>query len=108
MIDIVVPVHKKESKNLIKNVRLISFFPIFTKFLRDQFLTRCFTKINYSYSQSGFIPGDSCVSQLPSLTHEIYKSVNCHPPTDVRGTFIDISKVFAKVWQESLTFKLKI
>ena len=41
--------------------------------------------------QSGFIPGDSCVSHLFSITHEIYK----------------ISKAFDKVWHEGLIFKLK-
>ena len=54
-----------------------------------------------------FIPGDSCVSQVLSITHEIYKSFNCHPPTDMRGTFLDISKAFDKVWHEGLIFKLK-
>ena len=57
--------------------------------------------------QSGFIPGDSCVSQLLSITHEIYQSFDCHPPADIRGTFLDISKAFDKVWHEGLIFKLK-
>ena len=57
--------------------------------------------------QSRFIPGDSCVSQLLSITHEVYQSFDCRPPTDVRGTFLDISKAFDKVWNEGLIFKLK-
>ena len=57
--------------------------------------------------QSGFIPGDSCVSQLLSITHEIYKRFDCNPPTYMRGTFLDISKAFDKVWHEGLIFKLK-
>ena len=107
----VVPIHKKESKNLIKNYRPINLLPIFSKvferlvfntlfnfFLQNKLFTPC---------QSGFIPGDSCVSQLLSITHEIYKSFDCHPPTDMRGTFLDISKAFDKVWHEGLIFKLK-
>ena len=39
--------------------------------------------------------------------HEIYKSFDCHPPTKIRGTFLDISKAFYKVWHEDLIFKLK-
>ena len=57
--------------------------------------------------QSGFLPGNSCVSQLLSITHEIYKSFNCHLPTDIRSTFLDISKAFDKVLHVGLIFKLK-
>ena len=57
--------------------------------------------------ESGFISGDSCVSHLFSITHEIYKSFDCHPPTDMRLNFLDISKAFDKVWREGLIFKLK-
>ena len=57
--------------------------------------------------QSGFISSNSCVAQLLSVTHEIYKSFNCNSPTDTRGIFRDISKDFDKVWYEGLIFKLK-
>ena len=50
---------------------------------------------------------DSCALQLLSITHEIYKSFDYHPPTDMRGTFLDISKAFDKVWHEGLIYKLK-
>ena len=74
----VVPIHKRDSKNLIKNYRPISLLPIFSKvferlifnslfyyFIQNKLFTEC---------QSGFIPGDLCVPQLLSITHEIYKS----------------------------------
>ena len=41
-----------------------------------------------SQNQSGFKPGDSCINQLISITHEIYQS-------------------FEKVWHEGLIYKLK-
>ena len=107
----VVPINKKEQKNLIKNYRPISLLSIFSKvferlvfnmlfnfFLQNKLFTPC---------QSGFIPSDSCVSQLLPAIHEIYKSFDCHPPTDMRGTFLDISEVFDKVWHLGLIFKLK-
>ena len=47
------------------------------------------------------------VSQLLSITHEMYKSFNCDPLTDMRGTFLDISKTFDKFWHKSLMFKSK-
>ena len=56
-------------------------------------------------SQSGFLPGDSCMSQLLSITHEIYESFDCNLET--RGSFLDISKAFDRVWHEGLLFKLK-
>ena len=102
---------KKESKNLIKSYRPISLIPLFSNvferlvfnalfnfFLQNKLFTPC---------QSGFIRGDSYVSQLQPVTHEIYQSFDCHPPTDIKGTFLDISKAFDKVWYEGLTFKLE-
>ena len=41
-----------------------------------------------SSNQSGFKPGDSCVNQLVSITHEIYKSFD--EGHGVRGVFLDI------------------
>ena len=48
-----------------------------------------------SSSQSDFKPGNSCVNQLVSITHEIYKSF--YEGHEVRGVFLDISKAFYKV-----------
>ena len=49
--------------------------------------------------------GDSCVSQLLSIIYD--ESVDCIPPVDVRGTFLDISKAFDKVWHDCLMLKLQ-
>ena len=49
-----------------------------------------------SSNQSGFKAGDSCINQLLSITHEIYKSFD--DGYEVRGVFLDISKAFDKVW----------
>ena len=48
--------------------------------------------------------GDSCVNQLVSITHEIYKSLD--EDHKVRGVFLDISKAFYKVWHDGIIFKL--
>ena len=46
--------------------------------------------------------------QLLSITHEIYKSYDVNPSLEVRGVFLDISKVFDRVWYDGLLYKLKL
>ena len=108
---IVVPINKKESKNLNKNYRPISLLPIFSKVFQRLVFNVLFNfhlqnKL-FTPCQPGFIPGDSCVSPLLSVTPEIYQSFNCHTPANIRGTFLDIAKAFDKVWLEGLVFQLK-
>ena len=95
----VVPAHKK--KKLVKNYRPISLLPIYGKIFervtfKDLFnyphKNELFTKCH-----SGFLPGDSCISQLLSIVHDINSSFDCDPTLDVRGIFLDISKAFDKV-----------
>ena len=68
----VVPVHKKESKNILKNYRPISLLPVCGKIFE-----KCIYNSLYSYLesnnilskfQSGFRKGDSCISQLLAIT----------------------------------------
>ena len=63
-----IPVHKKDSKNILKNYRPISLLPICGKIFE-----KCIFNTLYSYfesndilskHQSGFRKGDSCISQL--------------------------------------------
>ena len=57
-----------------------------------------------SSSQSGFKPGDSCINQLLSITHEIYISFD--EGLDVWSVFLDISKALDKVSHDGIIFKL--
>ena len=98
----VIPIYKKESKNIVKNYQPVSLLPIFAKislffhFYENKLFTEC---------QSGFLPGDSCVSQLLSIVHEIQSSFDSS--LEVRAVFLDISKAFDKAWHPGLLFKLK-
>ena len=96
---------------MIKNYRTISLLPIFSKILKRLIFNSMFNFFRqnniFTKRQSGFIPGDSCVTQLLSITHEIYQSFDCSLTRDVKRVFFDISKAFHKIWHEGLLFKLQ-
>ena len=103
--------NKTESKNILKNYRPISLLPVSGKKFE-----KCIYNSLYSYlesndilskSQSGFRKGDSCISQLLAITHEIYYNFDAYPSLETRGVFLDISKAFDRVWHEGLLYKLK-
>ena len=58
-----------------------------------------------SQHQSSFKPGDSCINQLLSISHEIYQSFD--EGFDASSVFLDISKAFHKVCHDGLVLKLK-
>ena len=77
----VVPVHKKESKNILKNYRPISLLPVCGK----RFEKCIYNSLSYlesndilSKSQSGFRKGDSCISQMLAITHELYSNFHAY------------------------------
>ena len=107
----IIPVHKKNDKQLVKNYRPISLLPIFGKI----FEKIIFNKIYHflleerllNPNQSGFRQSDSCINQLLAITHEIFEAFDCNPTLEVRSVFLDISKAFDKVWHEGLLFKVR-
>ena len=107
----VVPVHKKEDKMLVKNYRPISLLPIFGKMFERVIYNSLFNYFQsnrlFTPSQSGFLPGDSCITQLLSIIHETQTAFDENLTVDVRGVFLNISKAFYKVWHDGIIFKLK-
>ena len=101
-----VPVHKKEDKNHLKNYCPISLLPIFRKILERVIYNSLFNHFQsnklFTSSQSGFLPGDSCIAQQFSIIHEKQTAFDNNPTVGVRGVFLDISKVFDKVWHSRL------
>ena len=99
---------KKGDKQILKNYRLVSLLPICGKILERIMFNEMFESFIenklISASQSGFKPGDSCINQLLSISHEIYSSFD--EGLEVRSVFLDISKAFDKVWHDGIIFKL--
>ena len=105
----IVPIHKGNENNVIKNYRPISLLSCLGKVFE-----RCIFKYLFNYlrdnklvsiHQSGFIPGDSTVNQLVSIHHEVCMSLENH--NDIQLIFFDISKVLDKVWHTGLLHKLR-
>ena len=73
-----VPAHKKNDKQRLNNYRPISSLPIRRKIFEQLIFNKMFgffiENDPISQHQSGFKPGDSCINQLLSITHEIYQS----------------------------------
>ena len=74
------------------------FKDLFDYFHKSELFPKC---------QSSFLPGDSGISQLLSIVHDINSSFVCDPTQDVRGIFLYISKAFNIGWHEGLLFKIK-
>ena len=86
------PIHKKGDKETLKNYRPKSLLQICSKIFERLIYNEMFCffldKGLISANQSGFKPGDSCINQLLSITHNIYKSFD--DGYEVRPVFLDI------------------
>ena len=83
----VVPIHKRNDKQNVKNYRPVSLLLILTFYILWNVLI--------SSNQSGFKQGDSYINQLLSITHDIYQFLD--QGYEVSGVVLDISKAFDKV-----------
>ena len=93
------PIHQKESKQLVKNYRPGSLLPICGKTFEHLIYNKMYLYLIdnnlISSHQSYFKGGDSCFNQLFSVTHEIYKSFD--EGFEVRRVFLDIFKALDRL-----------
>ena len=72
----VVPIHKKDDKQCLKNYGPIYLLPIRGKFFEKLIFIEMFKFFIKNElippNQSGFKPDDSCINQCLAITHEIY------------------------------------
>ena len=102
----IAPTFKKGKKQHIKNYRPVSLLPICSKIFERIIYDKYLLDNNLiSPKQSGFRPGDFCINQLLSITHDVFISFD--NDFEVRGVFLDISKAFDKVWHDGIISKLK-
>ena len=89
-----VPGHKKGDKQNLKNYGPASLLSVAGKIFERILYNNThefFAENNLiSPNQSDFKPGDICINQLLSITHEIYKYFD-------DGIFLEISKAFQKI-----------
>ena len=105
------PVYKRGDKQIIDNCRPISLLPICGRILEKILFISIYEFFEENdllcEHQPGFRPSDSCGYQLLSIVHDIHASFDCNSHLDVRGIFLDISKVFDRVWLGGLIYKVK-
>ena len=93
---------------MLQNYCPVSLLPICGKILERFMFNEMFelfikNKLNYP-SQSGFKLGYFYINKLFFITREVYSSFD--EGLEVRSIFLDIVKVFDKVWHDGIFFKL--
>ena len=97
----IVPIHKKNDKQIVSNYRPVSLLPICSKIFEKLIFNELFKFFEennlLSKRQSGFLPSDSCIYQQLAITWDIVSSFDCNPTLETRSVFLDISKAFDRV-----------
>lgn len=102
---------QKNSKQLVDNYRLVSLLSVCSKIFEKllfysiyEFLDKiCLLNSN----QFGFLLNDSSVHQLIAITDDIFHAFDANWCLVVCSAFLDLLKMFDRVWHDGLLYKLK-
>ena len=72
--------------------------------MHDRMMKHCLENSVISERQAAYLKGESTVSQLLYIVHNIRKNWGEHKIT--QGLFLDVSAAFDKVWHNGLVAKL--
>ena len=105
----VAPVYKRNGPKISKECyRPISLLPTLSKIcesiIHDRLISHCTSFNIISHKQAAYLKGDSTVSQLLYLVHNIRQSWGLKNISNT--VFLDISAAFDKVWHKGLLSKL--
>ena len=105
----VTAIYKKSGPKTCKtSYRPISLLPtmskVFESIMHDRLLKHCIENNIISEKQAAYLKGDSTVSQLLYIVHNIRK--NWTNGKISHGLFLDVSAAFDKVWHNGLLAKL--
>ena len=106
----VTPIFKSSgSKNIKTNYRPISILPSLSKIcesvIHERLLSHCIYHNVITDRQAAYLKGDSTITQLLYLVHQIRTSWG--KGNISHGCFLDISAAFDKVWHRGLLAKLE-
>ena len=106
----ITPIYKRSGPKCCKtSYRPISLLPTISKCLEavmhDRLLKHCLENNIISEKQAAYLRGDSTVSQLLYIVHNIRK--NWTEKNVTHSVFLDVSSAFDKVWHNGLIAKLK-